>query len=161
MAYQNISYTLPQADIDAIKTAIATINSKLPFLVALDGDEVRGLVKLGPKSADFVADAAAAAVNFPNVLPPSFDKVEYGKDTTLFKNVSDIKQLIDSLKEKLDNTYVAIGSESMVASLEVYSYVQTAADRVPGLRSVADKLKERFKGQGPRKKGTPPASEQK
>jgi hypothetical protein len=40
----------------------------------------------------------------------------------------------------------------MVASLEVYAYVQTAADRTPGLKSVAEKLKDRFKGQGIRKK---------
>lgn len=151
MSYQNISFTLPQADIDAVKAAIATINSKLPFLITLDADEIRGLVKLGPKSADFVNDAAAASVNFPNVLPASFDKVEYGKDTTLFKSLGDIKQLVDSLKEKLDNTYTAVGSEAMVASLEVYAYVQTAGDRTPGLKSVADKLKDRFKSQGVRK----------
>jgi hypothetical protein len=151
MAYQNISYALPQADIDAIKAAIVTINSKLPFLVTLDGDEIKGLVKLGSKSADFVNDASAAAVNFPNVLPASFDKTEYGKDTALFKALGDVKQLVDSLKEKLDNTYMAVGSEAMVASLEVYAYVQTAGDRTPGLKSVAQKLKERFKGQSSRK----------
>jgi hypothetical protein len=39
----------------------------------------------------------------------------------------------------------------MVASLEVYAYVQTAGDRTPGLKSVAQKLKERFKSQGVRK----------
>jgi hypothetical protein len=60
--------------------------------------------------------------------------------------------LLDSLHEKVDNTHAAVGSEAMQASLEVYAYVQTAKDRVPGLKSVAEKLRERFKGQGPRKK---------
>lgn len=146
MSYQNISVAMLPADIDEVKAALATINTKLPFLVTLDTSERKALFKLGPKSADFVQDASVAVANFPNILPPSFDKVEYGKDTTLFKTLVEIKALVDSLSEKLDDTYVAVGSEAMVASLEVYAYVQTAADRTPGLRSVADKLKERFKG---------------
>jgi hypothetical protein len=152
MAYNNISVTLVQADLDAVKTAIATINSKLPFLITLDGDERLALVKLGPKSADFVNDASAAVTAFPQILPASFDKVEYGKDTALFKALSDIKLQVDSLSEKVDNTYMAVGSEAMMASLEVYAYVQTAKDRTPGLGSVADKLKERFKSSASRKK---------
>jgi hypothetical protein len=151
MAYQNISVALAQADIDAIKAAINTINSKLPFLVTLDATERKNLFKLGPKSADFVSDASAAAASFPNVLPSSFDRNEYSKDTSLFKSLGDIKLLLDSLCEKVDNTYVAVGSEAMQASLEVYAYVQTAKDRTPGLSSVADKLKERFKANGRRK----------
>lgn len=92
MSYQNISVSMVQADIDAVKAAIATINSKLPFLITLDADERKGLFKLGSKSADFVQDASAASVNFPNILPASFDKVEYGKDTALFKVLSELKR---------------------------------------------------------------------
>jgi hypothetical protein len=154
MSYQNISFNMVQADIDAVKAAIAVINSKLPFLVTLDADERKALFKLGHKSVDFVQDASTAVVNFPAIMPPSFDKIEYAKDTALFKVLTDLKSLVDSLQEKLDNTYMAVGSEAMVASLEVYAYVQTAADRTPGLKSVAEKLKERFKRQSA-KKDTP------
>jgi hypothetical protein len=147
MSYQNISYDLPQADLTAVKDAIKQISDKLPFLITLDAEERKSIFKLGPKSADFVLDASSAAANFPAILPAAFDQVEYGKDTRLFESLAEIKLLLDSLKEKLDHTYMAVGSESMVASLEVYAYVQTAADRTPGLRSVADKLKDRFKRQ--------------
>ena len=157
MSYQNISYALPQADLDAVKAAIATINAKLPFLVTLDGQERKELFKLGPKSADFVSDASSAVASFPNILPPTFDKVEYGKDASLFKALADIKMQLDSLIEKVDNTTLAVGSEAMVASLEVYAYVQTAADRTPGLKSVAEKLQVRFKGQGRKKADEPKA----
>lgn len=155
MSYQNISVAPLQADIDAVKAAIATINAKLPFLITLDAQERKELIKLGPKSADFVSDASSAVTAFPNILPSTFDKVEYAKDAALFKVLTDIKMQLDSLIEKIDNTTVAVGSEAMVASLEVYAYVQTAADRTPGLKSVAEKLKERFKNQG--RKKTPPA----
>jgi hypothetical protein len=147
MSYQNISVSMVQADIDAVKAALVTINSKLPFLITLSAEERKSLFKLGPKSADFVQDASTAVTNFPNILPPTFDKTEYGKDTALFKVLADLKFLVDSLQEKLDNTYMAVGSEALVASLEVYAYVQTAADRTPGLKTVADKLRDRFKRQ--------------
>ena len=158
MGYQNISVNLVQADLDAVKTAIATINSKLPFLVTLDKSEKQSLVKLGSRSADFVADCSSAVATFPAILPASFDKNEYNKDTSLFKALSEIKLQLDSLCEKVNDTYTAVGSESMQASLEVYAYVQTAKDRTPGLKNVADKLKERFKGQGRKRSGDTPAA---
>lgn len=151
MSYQNVSAGIVQADMDAVKAAIATINSKMPFLVNLTAEERQGLFKLGAKSADFVSDASVAVASFPAILPPSFDKVEYGKDTALFKALTEIKIQLDSLCEKVNNTHMAVGSEAMVASLEVYAYVQTAAGRTPGLQTVADKLRERFKSQTGRK----------
>lgn len=150
MSYQNISYDLTENDLNAVKASIAAINAKLPFLVTLDAKEIQGLVKLGPKSTDFVTDASSAATNFSQILPGSFDKVEYAKDTALFKSLSEIKIILDSLHEKVNKTYMAVGSEAMIASLEVYAYVQTAAPRTPGLQSVADKLKDRFRAQGKR-----------
>jgi hypothetical protein len=80
MAYSNISATLPAADLTAIKTAITTINTKMPFLVNLSLDEKKGLYKLGPKSADFVSDAALAAQNYPTIFPPTFNTPEFLKD---------------------------------------------------------------------------------
>lgn len=154
MSYQNISVTVAAQDITDVKTAINTISTKLNWLVTLSPEEVKGLTKLGPKSIDFVQDAKVATTNFPTVLPASFNVVEFNKDTTAFQALSEIKILLDSLKEKVDNTYYAVGSEAMVQALEVYAYVQTGKDRTPGLKTVADKLQERFKRNGSRKAST-------
>lgn len=145
MGYQNISYQMPADQLNQIMAAINTINSNMPFLVTLNGDERRALFKLGSKSADFVADSRSAAAAFPQILPASFDVAEFNRDTSLFANLSEIKLMLDSLQEKVDHTYIAVGSEAMRASLEVYAYVQTASDRTPGLKSVAEKLRDRFK----------------
>jgi hypothetical protein len=56
MSYQNISYSLPKADIDAVKVALETITGKLPFLITLGAEERKALFKLGTKSADFVKE---------------------------------------------------------------------------------------------------------
>ena len=152
MSYQNISYSMSQADYDEIIAAVATINSKMPFLITLDKKDVKSIFKLGSGSVDFAQDSLFAASTFPQILPASFDADEYAKDATLFKQLSDIKIVLDSLVEKVSNTYMAVGGESMTACLEVYAYVQTAKDRVPGLKSVADKLNTRFKRQSRKKK---------
>lgn len=151
MSYQNISYVMPQADIDAVKTAVATINSKMPFLVTLTEDERKSLFKLGPKSVDFIQDCSSAVQSFPAIFPASFNTSEFTKDAQLFKVLVDIFMSMDSLNEKLNDTLTAVGSEAMGAGLHAYTYVQAAADTTPGLKTVADKIGQRFKSQGKRK----------
>jgi hypothetical protein len=151
MSYQNISAVMTQADVDAVKAAYATINAKMPFLVALTKEERKSMFKLGPKSVDFAADAQLAATNFPGILPNSFSVAEYNKDTNLFKNLTEIKMLSDSTAERINDTYTAVGNESMRGSLLIYKYVDTAKDAIAGLKTVYLKLKERFKNQGKKK----------
>src|SRR5687768_872965 len=131
MSYQNASFTFSQADIDAVKAAIATINSKLPFLVVLDALERETLVKLGPKSADFVYASSAVMAAFPEIVPASFNKSEYRKATALFNTLGEIKSQLDSLCENIDCTYRTIGNDVLNTSLEIYAYMQTAAHRTP------------------------------
>jgi hypothetical protein len=152
MAYSNISYSMSQADYDAVMAALATISEKMPFLITLDTKEKRSIFKHGAGSTDFAQEALFAAKQFSQVLPPSFDMSEYESDTVLFKLTSEIRTVLASLLAKIDDTQTAIGGESMAASLEVYAYIQTAQDRTPGLKPYAERLKIRFKGQGRRKK---------
>ncbi len=150
MIKTQISFALSQANLDAVKAAIKTLENNLPFLISLTKQERKALTKVGPKSIDFVQEAYNASNNFPSILPPVFDKVEYGKDTALFKSLGEIKLLINSLNEKIDSTYIAVGSESMNSSLTVYELVRSASKSTPGLKSVHDELSKRFKGQGKR-----------
>jgi hypothetical protein len=152
MAYQNISESVADADMQAIKQAMQTINAKLPFLVTLSIDERRSLVKLGPKSVDFVRDCNQIAQNYPTILPADFNKEELAKDSNLFEQLSELQLLLNTMNEKLNDTTTAVGNEAMKASLTVYDYVKTAAKNQPGLKSVAEQLKQRFKGQGKQKK---------
>ncbi len=157
MSYSNISAALPQADVDAIKAAIVTINSKLPFLISLTKDERKTLYKMGPKSIDFVQDSLRVAQNNTDIIPASFNTPEFAKDVNLAVPLSELALLIAQLNEKLSDTSMAVGSEAMRTSLEVYDYAKTAAKRKPGLKSVVDELGRRFKEQGIKKKAAEPA----
>ena len=147
MPHGNISAALSETDVTDIKAAIKLIESKMPFLIALDIEEKKSLFKQGPKSVDFVDDAMNATKNFPELLPPALDKPEFLRDGSLFKVLADISQPLLALAAKLEDTYMAIGAEAMGTALQVYAYVQTAAPKVPGVKPLADKMQERFKRQ--------------
>jgi hypothetical protein len=154
MAYQNISQTVSDAEIKKIKQAIESISTALPFLVALTLDERKSLFKLGSKSVDFVKDCNNVAQNYPQILPSGFDANELAKDSKLFEQLSELRLLLNTLNEKLNDTTTAVGNEAMKASLIVYEYVKTAAKSQAGLKTVAEQLQQRFKGQGKTKKIT-------
>jgi hypothetical protein len=49
------------------------------------------------------------------------------------------------LAEGIQKTYTAVGSDTLVASLEVYASVKQSKDKVPGLSVVSDEMGAFFK----------------
>lgn len=151
MPYQNISATLSDQNLTNIKTAITTIQANMPFLISLTAEERRKRCKMGDKSLAFVSNSMTVTQNNPDIVPGSFDVDEFAKDYQLTVALTEVLSLLEQLTEKVDDTLLAVGSESMASSLLVYDYVKTAAKHSPGLKSVADQLGERFKSLGNRR----------
>jgi hypothetical protein len=145
MSYQNISAKLSETDLQEIKAALATIESKLPFLVHLTVEERRKLFKMGNKSLTFVSNSLTAAQSNPDILPASFNLTEFSSDYQLATSLTEVHLRLQQLTEKVDDTLMAVSSEAMNSSLTVYDYIKTAAKNTPGLRAIADQLGERFK----------------
>ncbi len=145
MPYQNISATLSEADIREIKTAIKTIQQKLPFLITLSVQERRKLFKMGDKSLAFVNNSLSAAQSNRDILPASFNVEELVQDTQLAASLTEILILLRQVTEQVDDTLLAVGGEAMTGSLAIYDYVKTAAKKTPGLKTLAEQLGERFK----------------
>lgn len=152
MSYGNISHVITPEQMAAINASIQTLNQSLSFAVNLSGDESKSIFKLGKDSAEIVQDSQVAVNEFPAILPGMFDKDEFVRDITLFRQVMEIKIKVDALAAKLKSTATAVGGEAMQHVLIVYGCVQDNKDRVPGLKPLADKMKARFKGQGGKKK---------
>lgn len=144
MPYQNISATVSDATVQAVKDAVATIQQKLPFLVNLTPDERKGLFKAGPNSLSFVQNALQAAQNNPDIFPKSFDTSEFASDVNLFAVLTDLNTLVAQLASEIDDTRLAVGGESMKEATQVYNYVKAAVATTPGLKPVADQLGQRF-----------------
>ena len=140
MPYENISATISDQAMAEIKGAIATIHAQLPFLINLTPDERRKRFKMGDKSLAFVRNSVTATQNNPDIVPGNFDIAEFNRDY--------------QLTETVDDTLLAIGSESMASSLLVYDYAKTTSRHSPGIKSVADQLGERFKAVGKRRSKT-------
>jgi hypothetical protein len=144
MAYQNISAVLSGADVTAIKDAITTINSKLPFLVALTAPERRTLFKLGDKSLTFVQDALTAAQDHPEILPSTFNVAEFAKDVALFTALSEILALLQGRVEAVLDTTTGVGNECMRQGTQFYDLLKAAAKTTPGLDTLVAQLGARF-----------------
>jgi hypothetical protein len=140
MPYENISATISDQAMAEIKGAIATIHAQLPFLINLTPDERRKRFKMGDKSLAFVRNSVTATQNNPDIVPGNFDIAEFNRDY--------------QLTETVDDTLLAIGSESMASSLLVYDYAKTTSRHSPGIKNVADQLGERFKAVGKRRSKT-------
>jgi hypothetical protein len=145
MAYQNITGSLSPQDIQEIKTALQTIQKKLPFLITLSNEERRRLLKMGDKSLAFVNNSVTAAQSNREILPASFDVEELVRDYQLASALTELLTSMRQITEQVDDTLLAVGSEAMSSSLTVYDYVKTAAKKTPGLKTVAEQLGERFK----------------
>ena len=145
MPYQNITATLTEADIQAIKAAMETIEQKLPFLITLTAEERRKLYKMGSKSLSFVNNSLTVAQSNQDILPASFDLDEFMRDYQLSAALTELLFSLKQLTEKVDDTLMAVSSEAMSSSLTVYDYIKTAAKKTPGLKIMAEQLGERFK----------------
>jgi hypothetical protein len=145
MSSQNLSTQLSDSDLEEIKAALATIETKLPFLVNLSTEERRKLFKMGNKSLAFVSNSLMAAQTNPDILPASFDLNEFSSNYQLATTLTEVNLRLQQLSEKVDDTLMSISSEAMTDSLTVYDYIKTAAKKTPGLKAIAEQLGERFK----------------
>lgn len=150
MTDNKLSITLTQAQIDAVKGAINTIQQNLPMLIGLTTEERVALPKINVNNKIFVEDCINAMENNATLLPSYFNTAELKKDLTLYQQLDPLLMEINKLVEKLDDTQVLAGSEAYITSLAAYRHFEAAANAgIPGTNSIYDKLKERFKGQGP------------
>ena len=144
MPYGNISATLSAAHITAIKDALTTIRGFLTFLINLSKEELRSLTKTGPGSVGFVQAALTGAKDHPEILPSTFNVVEFEGDVTLFTQLSELLALVLVLANGLNDTTKAVGSEAKRAALQFYDLLKNAAKTNPGLQPLVDELGRLF-----------------
>ncbi len=154
MPYANISATLSDADIQAVRASIQAIESKLPFLVSLTPKERQKLVKMGEKSVAFVQQCLQIVKDNPALMPPTFNVQEFERDVNLAEKLLSVLMLLQNLCAKLDDTTLAVGSEAMAKSLEVYAQVKLTAKRNANLKASFEQLSTRYKSIGQNRKRT-------
>ena len=139
----SISATLTPEDQQQIASAIATIRDTLPFLLNLSPSQRRELPKMGDKSRAFVQNALTVARQNPDILPRSFDFEEMERDVALFEAIAPLLLSVAQLHELLDDTLLAVGSESYTAALKVYNYTKVSG-QMDGLDAAMREMGQRF-----------------
>ena len=145
MAQNLISASLPEADAAEVSLDLSNAKSKLKFLLSLQTEDVVTLFKVGNAYLPFLDRVYQVVDEHPEILPAVFDVVEFKKDYQLFKTLIPIQTQINELAEGLQKTSYAVGSDALVAALEVYAAVKQHKDKVPGLNATADELAVFFK----------------
>ena len=137
------------AQITAVKTALQTINTNLPFLVGLTIAERVSLPAIDVNNKAFTEDAIYAGVNNTQLIPSYVSIPSIQNDMTLFTQLDEIIILVKQLLEKLEDTQLLAGSEAYTSALALYKLISSAADAgVPGADAINNQLKQRFTGQG-------------
>jgi len=148
-----ISAEIAVEDIAQINSAIDLIKQKLPFLITFTDDQKKEIHKLGNVLKPFVDDAADAAIRYPQIMSGTFNQQEYKRDYQLYKTLTEIDGKLASLHSAVNDTLIAAGSDVLGGSLEIYSSVLANQKKVPGLDTVAAKLRVFFEK---KKGGTKP-----
>lgn len=145
MSQNLISATLPAEDAVEVQQNLAAAKAKLSFLLSLQTADVATLFKVGNAYLPFIDKAYQAMVAHPEILPPVFDKDEFTRDYNLLSTLRPIFTQISELAESIQKTFTAVGSDTLVASLEVYGAVKQNKDKVPGLAITANEMAVFFK----------------
>ena len=65
----------------------------------------------------------------PDIMPRVFSLEEFRKDYQLYKDLAPIASQIEQLSDSLQNTMIALASDTLVATLEIYQAVKATEPR--------------------------------
>ncbi|MEQ8546846.1 MAG: hypothetical protein RIC03_02995 [Cyclobacteriaceae bacterium] len=145
-----ISIEIPQADIDAVKAALATIQTTLaPYVLALTPEQRKTIPKMSDGTVPFVSKVMDYATSDPQFTPPYMDVPEMKKDFDATTALLPLLRTVDQIEDNLNDTTMLAGSEAYIAALSYYNSVKMAARmNIPGAKAIFDDLRMRFEGQG-------------
>ncbi len=152
-----VSITVTAAQMTAVKTALQTISTNLPFLLGLTIEERIALPTIDVNNKAFTEDAINAGVNNASLVPNYVALTNMQNDITLYSQLDEIKGLVKQLLEKIEDTQLLAGSEAYISALALYRIFGAAADAgVAGADAIVAQLRTRFAGQGGT--GVPPTN---
>lgn len=140
-----LNITLTEAQVIAVKAAIQTIYTEVPFLLGLTVEERISLPKINVANKAFTEDAINAITNNGDMLPGYLNVATMQTDLQLFSQLDELTPLVRQLLEKLEDTQILAGSEAYVSALAGYRLFGAASEAgIPGADAVYDGLKARF-----------------
>ena len=145
MAQQNLVSASLSAEAKAeIARNLAEIKKRLDFMTSLENTELRAIFKAGNGYAPLLDKAYAVVSENPDIMSKVFSMEEFRKDYQLYKDLGPIASQIEMLAEGARNTMIALASDTLVATLEIYQAVKQNRNKVAGLGAIADDMQVFF-----------------
>jgi hypothetical protein len=142
-----LSQTLTDVQLAAIFTAIAAVETLMPWLLGLEEHQKDGF-KLGPETLPLLIRANQLAhQDSTNFLPNAVDLPENDKDVKFADQIEQIRSRVRALLRKLDDTFIEVGLEGLDAALLIKLQIKLAARAgVAGAKAADVELSDLFKG---------------
>jgi hypothetical protein len=152
--------SIPEAVITAADTALdAQLQALLPFNTPLTAADRQSILKMGPKTFQFVELAHTLAEQNPQLTSKSFDMAGF---TTDWKDAHGLMGLLNKarqLAETIEDIIMTAGGDAAHSALEFYADVKTEASRnVPEARAIYEQLKAAYPKKGRRKGNSGPGT---
>jgi hypothetical protein len=142
-----VSINLGAADLEALDTALATIQSVLGHGVALTTQQRRDLTKMGDKSEAFCRQTLGLLANNPQVVPPNLGLPDALADLAALDALRPRLEKLRQLAERGADTELALGSDMMATALEGYALLKVSG-KGEALKAARRDLSARFARQG-------------
>lgn len=137
------SEPLSQADRDEIMGLISQIREMLPFLRDLTAEERRTLLGMADKNRAFAGKVLEVTLQNPDFLPRSFDISNFQQNLATFDRLSTILMGLTQLRDLVDATMTAIGSEAYEDALTAYRHAKISGQGA-SLDSMMAEMAQRF-----------------
>lgn len=115
-----IDAVLATADRERVLQLVAQIRDLLPFLIDLTPEQRRTLFKMGESGRPFVEAGLTMVEQDDSYMPRSFDRTEMRKDSDLYAALLPVYTALASLFDAVDDTLMLVGSDLILAGLDVY-----------------------------------------
>lgn len=141
-----VSIVIPNADLQAIKDAVAVLQAKLgPLLIALTSDQRQSRTKMGEASKPFVEKVLEYIRSNPEFLPAFANADEMDRDWKAHQELNPIYNLLNQLISNLSDTMLELGHDLMKPANAYYNQVKSGVKMdVPNAKPVYKDLKVRY-----------------
>ena len=143
MSQNLISLTLTDEQLAAADQALAALEGVFAQLVALDGDERKGLNRMGGKSEQFCRQTLDVLGQNPQIVPASVGLADAQADLVALDRLRPRLKRLQKLVERTEDSETALGSDIMSLALEGYALLKVAGKN-QGLEALRKELSGRF-----------------
>lgn len=160
MAARNlVNASIPGADLTLLLQSVGAMRTKLPFLVTLQTDDIKSLLKPHKGSAELFDKVTQVINGYPTILPQVLNVAAYNQDLQLVKDLEQIRSQLEQLLDGITNTIYAAQHDALTTAGEVYDAAKKNRDKLPGLNVLVDEMAEYYKkGKRQQPTNTPPAT---